>query len=453
MGSIFRRRHHAVLAGQTVELQSLDVVRLAMLAALPVAVLVGSPQRVALSAVIGAAYVGVAAFTLRHSRANRIVVAYVAAAAAWMVVSWLRSRYLLHLDSGQVAYATSKTIYFVAIVLPMAAAVTMMVDRAADIWPTVTSQVAIGAAVAVLTIALFGERFLGADRYTWQGNLIALGTAIAIQPWPIRSIRASAVIGIVGVAGIMLANSRQSLAAVVVAMLLSSVYWAAAAVRRERGAVWARLRTSAAGKYAALSILLVLVAGAYVGVTYASDVGARIDTGGVHSSAPNNMCNCVTDRIASLQVSAGDRDKLLARGVQLFLQNPVLGTGLGSFSGSLPDSSRQGEFYQYPHDVPLEIAAETGLVGFAIMIVPLLVAWALLFWSGVNRMSAPTSTVLMMVAVFFTVANISGDIPSDRGMWIFGIVALKLGIDAWRQRADRPRSAERERFDAPALIS
>ncbi len=451
MGSIFRRGH-VVLMGQPVELQTQDVVRLAMLAALPVAVLVGSPQRVELSAVIAAAYVVAAAVTIRGSRANRLVIAYVAAAAAWMVASWLRSRYLLHLDAGQLDYATSKAIYFVSIVLPMSAAVTMMIDRAADLWPTLTTQVAIGVAVALLTIVFLDARFLGADRYAWQGNLIALGTVVAIQPWPFRSIKASAVIGLLGVAGIMFADSRQSLAAVVVAMLLSTIYWAAAAYLSEKGGLWSRLKTSPAGPYAVLPLVLVIIAGAYVAVTYARDVAVRVDSGGVHWTGPSSLCNCVTDRIASLQTSAGDRDKLLARGVKLFVQSPLLGTGLGSFSGVVPDSSKQGDFYQYPHDVPLEIAAETGLVGLAIMILPLVVSWALLMWNGINRMSAPVAAVLMVVAVFFTVANISGDIPSDRGLWIFGIVALKLGIDAWQRRAEQP-GVPRGRFDAPALIS
>ena len=35
----------------------------------------------------------------------------------------------------------------------------------------------------------------------------------------------------------------------------------------------------------------------------------------------------------------------------------------------------------------------------------------------------------MLLAIFFTVANVSGDIPSERGLWIFGIVAFKLGVD------------------------
>ena len=441
MSSILRRRHRAVLAGQPVQIQALDAVRLSLLAALPLAVLAGSPQRVVLSAAIAAAYVAAAAFTFRRSRSNLAVVGYAAVAAGWMTVSWLRTRYLLHLDSAQLSYATSKTMYFVAIVLPMSAAVTMMVDRAADFRPTATSQVVIGGAVALITIAFMGDHFLGADRYAWQGNLIALGTAIAIQPWPIQNIKVSAVIGALGVVGIMMAGSRQSLAAIVVAMLLSAAYWAAASIFSERGSLYARMRKSPAGRYAALSLILLLLTGAYVAVTYVADRGVQVASG--QASAPTYACQCVTDRIISLQMSAGDRDQLIAHGVQLFLHNPVLGAGLGSFAGAIPNSLAPGESYQYPHNVPLEIAAEMGLVGLAIMMAPLLAGWSALLWTGMKRMSAPVAAVLMVVAVFFTVANVSGDIPSDRGLWIFGIVALKLGIDAWPKRAAETRSFAR----------
>src|SRR5256886_14514946 len=93
-----------------------------LLGALPLAVLAGSPQRVALSGLIAAAYVAGAAATVRRNTMNRAVIAYVGVAAAWMVASWLRARLMLHLDPEQLAYATSKTAYFVLIVLPMAGA-------------------------------------------------------------------------------------------------------------------------------------------------------------------------------------------------------------------------------------------------------------------------------------------------------------------------------------------
>lgn len=424
-----------------------------MLAALPLAVLAGSPQRVLMSAVIAAGYVVAAALTFRNSRTNRLMIVYVAVVAAWMIASWLRSHYLLHLNIGQLTYATSKTAYFVAIVLPMSAAVAIMVGRTTDVWSTATSQVLIGVAIAILTVAFLGDRILGASRYTWQGNLIALGTVVAIQPWPIRNIKASAAIGLLGVLGIMLANSRQSLAAVVVALVLSAIYWIAASYFGETGSMWSRLQKSPSSPYAALSLVLLLVAAAYIGATYAAAIGARIDAGGVHSSAPSVACHCVTDRIVSIQSNAGDRDTLLLQAVTLFTQNPVLGTGLGSYAGRVRDTSSITGTYQYPHNVPLEILSETGVIGFLVTIAPLLVTWAALFWTGIKRASPSIAGLVMIVVVFFVVANLSGDIPSDRGMWIFGIVALKLGLDAWQRRSKIPRNALPQQVDANLRVS
>ena len=121
---------------------------------------------------------------------------------------------------------------------------------------------------------------------------------------------------------------------------------------------------------------------------------------------------------------------MLYRGLDLLGQDPILGTGLGSFAGAVPMSLSPGNFYQYPHNVPLEVASETGLIGFLIVFGPLVGGWLLLLWSGIKRGSPATAGVMMIVTVFFTTANLSGDIPSDRGLWIFGILAFKFGIDA-----------------------
>src|SRR2546423_12221282 len=167
-------------------------VRIAMLAGLPLAILVGSPQRVSLSALIAAAYVAAALFPCKFTRANRLTLAYAGVAGGYILLSWLRTKYFLHLSPYQLSYGTSKAFYFVLIVLPMAVAVAALIDRPEAAWPTASVQVAGGLAVSVITIALLGARFLGEGRYTWQGNLIALGALVAIQPWLLRKFWISA---------------------------------------------------------------------------------------------------------------------------------------------------------------------------------------------------------------------------------------------------------------------
>jgi O-antigen ligase len=154
--------------------------------------------------------------------------------------------------------------------------------------------------------------------------------------------------------------------------------------------------------------------------------------------------------LISLEGNAGDRDKMLYRGFQLLGQDPILGTGLGSFAGVVANSLSPGNFYQYPHNVPLEVASETGLIGFILVFAPLVGGWLLLLWSGIKQGSPAIAGVMMIVAVFFTVSNLSGDIPSDRGLWIFGILAFKLAIDASRLRVPS-RSKSPARVEAAPI--
>ncbi|HEY0829519.1 MAG TPA: O-antigen ligase family protein [Candidatus Dormibacteraeota bacterium] len=435
MSSFSTRRHRLDAAGHWLRTWPIHPVRAVMLAALPLAVLAGSPQRVGLSAGIAVAYVAAAVMTLGGQRVDRMLLAYVGVAAAWMALSWLRTRYLLHLQPDQLSYGIDKTLYFVLIVLPMAAAVALMIERAEAVWPAAIMQIAIGAGVAVLTVVLMGERFLGAQRYSWQGDLIALGTVLAIQPWPVQRFKASAIIGVLGVFGIGLAGSRQAVAAAIVAMLASAAFWGTS---RYLSAPRRRLRFALSGRYVLLPLAIVALLVAYIGITYAGDLGLHLTWTGLTRASGSMSCNCVSDRLISLEASPGDRDQLLLRGVHLFATNPILGAGLGSFAGAIPDSLQAGHFYQYPHNVLLELAAETGIVGVLLVMGPLLVGWAALFWRGVQTASAPIANILMFVAVFFTVANISGDIPSERGLWIFGIVAFRLGVEVLRVRGRSP---------------
>jgi O-antigen/teichoic acid export membrane protein len=414
----------AAIFGYPVDRTPVGLARLAMLAAIPIAIVVSSPQRPVLALLIALGYVLLALFSFRWNRSNQLMLAYVGAVAVWMTISWLRTKYLLHLDSAQVAYGTSKYEYFVFIVLPMAAAVAMIVQRVEDAWPIAGSQLAIGTVLALITVALLGDKILGAERYSWQGDLIALGSLIAVQPWLVKNIWASAAVGVLGVGGIIFAGARQSLVAFGLGLLLSAAYWAASKYLRETRGRPNALRNALAGRYVALPLVLVALTGGAIAFTY--------------HWTPTSYCYCITDRLISLEGNAGDRDKMLYRGFQLLSQDPILGTGLGSFAGAVPNSLSKGNFYQYPHNVPLEIASETGLIGFLLIFVPLVGGWLVLLWGGIQRGSPAIAGVMMIVAVFFTVSNLSGDIPSDRGLWVFGILALKLGIDAYGLRETAP---------------
>jgi O-antigen/teichoic acid export membrane protein/O-antigen ligase len=428
-----------VIAGPISRRTPLAWVRLGMLAALPVLIVISSPQRVVASAVIAAAYLGVALLGFKPTRSNRLMLAYVGVAGAWMILAWLRAKYLLNLTPDQLAYGTSKTLYFVLIVLPMSAAVAIMVNRLEDIWPAGAGQLAVGLVVGLITVALLGDRFLGAERYNWQGVLVALGTLVAVQPWLIRNLWASGALGVLGVSAIVFADARQALFAFAAALLLSAGYWTAArflAAARTSSTV-ARLRGAVANRYVLLPLVLLVLTSAAIVVT--------ID--------PNRVCNCVSQRIVTIGATAGDRVLLVQRSLNLIGQNPFLGTGPGSFAGVIPDSEDPAILYAYPHNVPLEVAAETGLIGLVLLFLPLLVTWVALLRAGVRRASPEIAGLMVIVAVFLAVANVSGDIPSARGLWIFGILALKLGIDAWQTRPVEARQPVPARADVPSPAS
>jgi O-antigen ligase len=131
-------------------------------------------------------------------------------------------------------------------------------------------------------------------------------------------------------------------------------------------------------------------------------------------------CQCMGGRFYSLLFNLGDRNVLISDAWRLFTSHPLFGAGLGF--------SEAG--YRYPHNVPLELAAETGLVGALLLLAPLMVGWLRLARAGIRAASPAIASAIMIVVVYAVVANLSGDFPSARGLWVFGLVMLKLGLKA-----------------------
>jgi hypothetical protein len=60
--------------------------------------------------------------------------------------------------------------------------------------------------------------------------------------------------------------------------------------------------------------------------------------------------------------SFGLRFEYLKQSILLFIDKPILGNGFGSFADLALT------IHKYPHNVPLEILAETGLIGFSLIL-------------------------------------------------------------------------------------
>jgi O-antigen ligase len=107
----------------------------------------------------------------------------------------------------------------------------------------------------------------------------------------------------------------------------------------------------------------------------------------------------------------------------LFTTNPVIGRGTGSVS-----AFGAGQEQVYPHNILLELAAETGLVGLGLyLIVVGMVLWRLL--ADLSRKPGQEHLFLTLLAMLlFTLLNamVSGDLSDNRDMWLFAGIAIAV---------------------------
>ena len=77
----------------------------------------------------------------------------------------------------------------------------------------------------------------------------------------------------------------------------------------------------------------------------------------------------VVESIGQTTMQGEDRDEVAGYALAMWKDYPVFGSGLGSFSSVFPRYSGQGTFYAYTHahNDYLEFAAETGLIGMALL--------------------------------------------------------------------------------------
>ncbi|MGB7844177.1 MAG: O-antigen ligase family protein [Candidatus Acidiferrum sp.] len=122
----------------------------------------------------------------------------------------------------------------------------------------------------------------------------------------------------------------------------------------------------------------------------------------------------------TLEVTAGKRTSMLHDTWRLFLDHPVLGTGLGTFEMVYPpyDSLYDGKVVNHAHNDYLEFLAETGLVG------GLCCAWFL----GVLLLNA-LKGMAELGGSFGSVLNLSGLVACS-GILVHSLVDFNLHIPA-----------------------
>ena len=122
----------------------------------------------------------------------------------------------------------------------------------------------------------------------------------------------------------------------------------------------------------------------------------------------------VTDRYVNRvfgQLYLSGRDTLLHDGFAMWMDHPVMGAGLGRFS--------EFSAMSYPHNFFIELLAETGIVGFALVIVPLAFIFGVIRrnWASVDKRG------IAIFALYAVAAQASGDIYDSRALFLLPVVA------------------------------
>jgi hypothetical protein len=126
----------------------------------------------------------------------------------------------------------------------------------------------------------------------------------------------------------------------------------------------------------------------------------------------------------------GPRLPVLELALQIFADAPVTGSGIGEFAGAafdrglVPEATAVGEVWTSPHNLPLQLLAETGALG-AILVLGGLTAWAIAL---ARRYRADASPALWWIVAAVGVELIHSLI--EYPLWnahFLGLTALLIG--------------------------
>ena len=148
--------------------------------------------------------------------------------------------------------------------------------------------------------------------------------------------------------------------------------------------------------------------------------------------------------------SVAQRAALMWAGVQMFLQNPLLGVGPGGF---LPELDRVGwlvprlwDFQPTPHNAYIQVAAETGLAGLAVFVAFLLA----LFRRAIQLARSPADpvrrslhhAVLWAVAIALAEGMVEWPLSHGHGQLVMLSAALACALPLGRATADLTAGSE-----------
>jgi teichuronic acid biosynthesis protein TuaE len=239
-----------------------------------------------------------------------------------------------------------------------------------------------------------------------EPNFFALSLAIIVplamhlvaQGGALRLLGYASVLAVTG--GVLAAGSRAALITVVVAVLAALL---AGQARRARGV-----------------LVVVLAALAVLVPVFAGQAG---------SSAERTVSGRATENLIA---------------VAMFAEHPLTGVGPGGYTVLYRDYARDigndPRELRHAHSLPLEIAAEQGVVGIAAWLVAGLVLWRLVVARGVWHVPVGRALVLCLGAYGFNSLFLHGSQMRVLMMLVGALIALAWARDLGARRP-RPRLA------------
>jgi O-antigen ligase len=168
-------------------------------------------------------------------------------------------------------------------------------------------------------------------------------------------------------------------------------------------------------------------------------------------AAPASLHLGLKGTSGSANNATSGRAKLISGGLELWLQRPLQGYGSGSFETEYrrhggPSASAQNAT-SASHTIPMTVAAEQGLVGLALYVALLVVAFYVLF-SGAGR-SPPRIALASAFAALVLHTWIYADFLEDPLTWTLLGVGVALALAA-REQGLPPPTASAQPVAAPA---
>jgi O-antigen ligase len=142
-------------------------------------------------------------------------------------------------------------------------------------------------------------------------------------------------------------------------------------------------------------------------------------------------------------LTSNGRFELWSEAWRLFADNPLFGIGTGSFFAV-------DGLNRYPHNLLLEVGAELGIIGIALLLGFLASSWLALMRARRQLDSAGRFEAAVVAALFVAAivnAMFSGDIQTNGEIWLVAGLAVGLGL-----RGERPEERSSTDEDPPSPV-